>query len=192
MLSKSTGYNWIARLQFLGRTFECPNVTGPARNACDGRQVLVGLNFNLATPLWVFPVGLVGFIVMSLALATLLLAFYQPGGVKFANAQPPSKTKSSEQLEKQDAVKQRDGVDVVINRLSLIVAERTLSPFGSGRKKSILTGVDAEFPRGQVSVIMGPSGVSRAQGTSSRSSSRLFAGRKELSTTNFSGTARLE
>lgn len=154
------GYNWIARLQFIGRQFACVGVTGPGRNACDGINNLIGLRFQLTTPLYVYPLGMLGFIIVTLSLATLLLAFYKPGGVKHAVIQTSS-TPSSKQAEPV-GLSEREGVDVVVDRLGLNVSLRSLSTKTKGKavERAILTDVTARFPRGQVSVIMGPSGVS--------------------------------
>ncbi|GAA6063063.1 hypothetical protein JCM10212_003008 [Sporobolomyces blumeae] len=162
-------FNWQARLQFLGRTFACDGITGPALNQCQGRNVLIGMRFNLNTPTYVFPLGLLGFIVVTYVWATINLANFHPGGVKHAS-QVATKDKDravddlTEKTEKEkaalDATKER--VDVVVDNLQLVVRQRQLKKRGEKVEKVILENVNARFPAGQVSVIMGPSGAGKS------------------------------
>lgn len=145
-------------------TFACEGITGPARNACDGTAVLIGLKFPLETPIYVYPLGLLGFVVGSHALALLLLTFYHPGGVKHAASQSTDEKKVA-QVEKATkaqpkVISSREGVDVKVERLGLTVSSRSLLKRGARVERAILIEVDAFFPSGKVSVIMGPSGVS--------------------------------
>lgn len=97
----------------------------------------------------------------------MLLEFYHPGGVKHANqvqnSKPPPLT-SSDELEKEKVqenfVESTRKVDVQVKGLGLVVSTGAWYKRGPKQDKSILTEVDAFFPSGQVSVIMGPSGVS--------------------------------
>lgn len=61
---------------------------------------------------------------------------------------------------------EREGVDVKIEKLGLTVSSRSLLHPGRRQEKVILAEVNACFPRGEVSVIMGPSGVRHALVTS--------------------------
>ncbi|GAA5870410.1 hypothetical protein JCM8547_004025 [Rhodosporidiobolus lusitaniae] len=154
------GFNWLARLQFTGRTFSCTGSTGAERNQCDGLNVLRGLRFNLNTPLWVFPVGLLGFILVSYTLGTLILNFFHPGGPKHA-ASSPDKTTPVDPAEDAEAT-ERKRIDVVVSDLRLTVGKRNVLRGGKREEKCILEAVDAVFPAGQVSVIMGPSGAGKS------------------------------
>lgn len=53
---------------------------------------------------------------------------------------------------------------VRVEGLGLVVRRRSLVNRGAWVEKTILTEVDCSFPAGQVSVIMGPSGVRRLPG----------------------------
>lgn len=163
--SNDAGFHWIARLQFRNRDFACDEPQ------CSGEAVLVGLRFNLATPLWVYPVGLLGFIVVSYTLGTLLLNYFHPGGIKHATAQeskPDKDEKKEKEVVAEEATeliatpKERRGVDVVVDNLQLSVRKRDFLKGGKLQEKVILESVNARFPAGQVSTIMGPSGVRRS------------------------------
>ncbi|GAA6030923.1 hypothetical protein JCM8097_008938 [Rhodosporidiobolus ruineniae] len=166
------GYHWLARLQFDGRVFACDGITGTARTQCDGLNVLRSMRFNLATPLWVYPVGLLGFILVTHCLATLLLAFYHPGGIKHASAKEEKpnfpavedKDKSANIVDgkERETTAPRKKVDVVIKNLRLVVKKRK-SLFKRGKdEKVILENVEAAFPAGQVHFVMGPSGAGKS------------------------------
>ncbi|SCV69195.1 BQ2448_2215 [Microbotryum intermedium] len=174
------GFHWIATQQFQGRTFACEGVTGVARNQCVGDNVLTGLRFPTATPLLVYPLGLLGFFVGVHVLALLLLSLYHPGGVKHAATQP-NQEKSAAILEKTrqaDAAKGKELVDIRVRGLGLTVTSRSLASRGRKVEKSILKDVDALFPAGKVCAIMGPSGVSFARALSFFRSS--LAGKSSL------------
>ncbi|GAA5959155.1 hypothetical protein JCM21900_001409 [Sporobolomyces salmonicolor] len=163
------GFHWIGRLQFTGRTFACEGITGAARNQCDGTNVLVGMRFNLNTPLYVYPLGLLGFIFVTYGWATLLLAYFHPGGVKHAAQQAPSEPvglcEEQEKAEQETvAANSRTGekVDVVVDNLQLVVKQRSLKRNAGQVGKVILENVNARFPAGEVSVIMGPSGAGKS------------------------------
>lgn len=155
--SRSSGFHWIARLQFEGRIFACDGVTGVARNQCEGTAVLIGLRFPLSTPVYVYPLGLLGFVIVTIILATLLLSTYHPGGVKHAAAQASQKEVVTKEKRQSEMLLQRKGVNVRVDKLALTVSMRTATR--AKVDKVILREVDAEFPSGEVSVIMGPSGV---------------------------------
>ncbi|ORY74754.1 P-loop containing nucleoside triphosphate hydrolase protein [Leucosporidium creatinivorum] len=155
------GFMWIGRTQFIGRTFACDGVVGPARNACSGEGVLLGLRFHLATPLYVYPLGLLGFLLVTFTLATLLLEFAHVGGVQHASAD--SKTfKEKATARESEAIPQREGVDVKIEHLGLTVSSRSLLRRGDDGEKVILADVETVFPRGQVSALLGPSGAGKS------------------------------
>ncbi|KII94351.1 hypothetical protein PLICRDRAFT_132994 [Plicaturopsis crispa FD-325 SS-3] len=164
------GFNWMARLQFQDRTFACVGITGAARNACDGNAVLRGLRFNLATPLFVFPLGILGFILVTTGFATLLLQVYHPGGVKHAGQHHDSKSAAGADVvivEKTEAVESavvppKERVDVAVEGLELTVSKRSVAEKGGKVDKTILEEVNAFFPSGKVSVIMGPSGAGKS------------------------------
>ncbi|GAA5912086.1 uncharacterized protein JCM6883_007106 [Sporobolomyces salmoneus] len=165
-------FNWQIRLQFSGRQFACDGVTGPALNQCVGRNVLTGMRLNLNTPLYVFPLGLLGFIIVTYVWATLQLAYFKPGGVKHA-AQVAPKERNSNGEEKGEKAKggmdktaqlasRKESVDVIVDDLQLVVSKRNLARKGEKEEKVILEKVNARFPAGQVSVIMGPSGAGKS------------------------------
>ncbi|BGP27054.1 ATP-binding cassette transporter snq2 [Rhodotorula toruloides] len=162
------GFHWIALLQFRGRTFACDGVTGPGRNQCEGINVLRGMRFDLGTPLYVYPLGLLGFIVVTFVLATIILASYHPGGVKHATQHTPSKQSDSHDSKAKGVfadltkTKSKRSVDVAVNDLRLVVSRRNLGRKGGSDEKVILESVNASFPAGQVSVIMGPSGAGKS------------------------------
>lgn len=131
------------------------------------------MRLNLNTPLYVFPLGLLGFIVVTYVWATLQLAYYKPGGAGGGGASINSKKpKVDEEKEKNEKEEKRlagkealleprkESVDVVVENLQLVVRKRSLAKKGEVVEKVILENVNATFPAGQVSVIMGPSGVS--------------------------------
>jgi hypothetical protein len=124
---------------------------------------LVGLRFPLETPLYVYPLGLLGFVIVTNVFAILLLQYFHPGGVKHAlgghadDKEPPANEKSLH-AETSPLIEKDIRVDVVVENLQLAVKIGGLVK-GSKEEKQILTGVDAVFPAGEVSVIMGPSGV---------------------------------
>ncbi|GAA5989967.1 hypothetical protein JCM5350_002350, partial [Sporobolomyces pararoseus] len=169
-------FNWMARLQFSDRQFACEGVTGPALNQCMGRNVLTGMRLNLNTPLYVFPLGLLGFIVVTYVWAALQLAYFHPGGVKHAAQVSSNESESTleaeednDKLEKKKLDKnasqldsRKELVDVVVDDLRLVVRKRSLARKGEKVEKVILEKVNARFPAGQVSVIMGPSGAGKS------------------------------
>lgn len=135
------------------------------------------MRFNLATPVFVYPLGLLGFILVTYALAFVILATYHPGGVKHATQIKGKQDdvgltqQGSDQTSMLDKKPSRRPVDVVVRNLQLSVSRRSLLGRGQSTPKVILADVSAQFPAGQISVIMGPSGVST--GTFFRSSSTL-------------------
>ncbi|KAM0786926.1 hypothetical protein ACM66B_002348 [Microbotryomycetes sp. NB124-2] len=164
------GFHWIARQQFENRTFACVGITGPARNQCDGDQVLTGLRFPMETPLLVYPLGLLGYIIGCSLLAGLMLQFWHAGGIRHAAAQAePTKPKQAPQEDADSRATEQKQVDVVVEQLGLTVEYRTIK--GEKQTKQILTDVNAVFPHGQVSSIMGPSGAGKS------SLLQVFAGR---------------
>ncbi|GAA5902258.1 hypothetical protein JCM8208_007242 [Rhodotorula glutinis] len=157
------GFHWVARLQFIGRTFACDGITGPALNQCVGENVLRGMQFNLATPLYVFPLGLVGFVIVVYGLATILLVTYRPGGVQHApkHVSKPTATSSSDGAELKRSTSRR-AVHVVVHHLKLIVSKRGFGKLRERKEKVILEDVTASFPAAKVSAIMGPSGAGKS------------------------------
>ncbi|KAH9905520.1 P-loop containing nucleoside triphosphate hydrolase protein [Fomitopsis serialis] len=154
------GFRWTAITQFRGRVFSCSGIEGVQRNQCIGDNVLVGLRFNLNTPLWVYPLGIVGFILVVLGMAIALLQFYHPGGVKHAK----NKLSSSERPKKPAKVEEveaptRERVDVELKDMGIIVKGGLLLGTAS---KSILDGVDVTFRPGRLTVVLGPSGAGKA------------------------------
>ncbi|KAK4057385.1 ATP-binding cassette transporter snq2 [Microbotryomycetes sp. JL221] len=142
-------------------TFACIGITGPALNQCVGDNVLTGLRFPMSTPLLVYPLGLLGYIIGCTTLAGLMLQFWHPGGVRHAAAQP-SKVNTTGDSDKDKIVSSTPprAVDVVVDRLGLMVHLRTLK--GAKTQKQILTDVNAVFPRGQTSAVLGPSGAGKS------------------------------
>ncbi|TFY64457.1 hypothetical protein EVJ58_g2620 [Rhodofomes roseus] len=154
------GFRWTAITQFRGRVFSCPGIEGVERNQCIGDNVLVGLRFNLNTPLWVYPVGIVAFIIVVMGMAIALLQFYHPGGVKHAK----NKLSSSERHKKPAKVEEaqtlkREPVDVELKEMGIVVKGGLL--LGTERK-SILEGVDVTFRPGRLTVVLGPSGAGKS------------------------------
>ncbi|KAG0658490.1 hypothetical protein C6P46_005733 [Rhodotorula mucilaginosa] len=159
-------YGWIAWT----RTFACQGIEGAARNQCIGENVLRGMRFNLATPVYVYPLGLLGFILVAYTLAFIILATYHPGGVKHATQvkakqDDPDKDlaqQESDQASMLDRKPSRRPINVVVENLQLSVSRRSLLARGKSATKVILEDVSAQFPAGQVSVIMGPSGAGKS------------------------------
>ncbi|GAA5886465.1 hypothetical protein JCM6882_001645 [Rhodosporidiobolus microsporus] len=183
------GFQWNFRLQFLGRDFACEGVTGPAANQCRGRNVLIGLGHNLNTPLWVFPVGLLAFVLICYLFATILLAFYHPGGVVHlpTRAPRPSEVVEAKKAPLNGLKENRKRVDVIVNNLQLKVRRRNPLTRGAAEDKVILERVNARFPAGEVSVIMGPSGAGKS------SLLQLLAGRLSSSAmSDFNSTGSIE
>ena len=125
------------------------------------------MRFNLATPVYVYPLGLLGFILVTYTLVFIILATYHPGGVKHATQvkakqDDPDKDlaqQESDQASMLDRKPSRRPINVVVENLQLSVSRRSLLARGKSASKVILEDVSAQFPAGQVSVIMGPSGV---------------------------------
>ncbi|GAA5832082.1 hypothetical protein JCM11251_002811 [Rhodosporidiobolus azoricus] len=183
------GFQWNFRLQFLGRDFACEGITGVAANQCQGRNVLIGLGHNLNTPLWVFPVGLLAFILICHTLATLLLAYFHPGGVVHLPSRlpRPNEIVEAENMPLNGLKEERERVDVTIENLQLIVRRRNPLQRAKGQDKVILERVHARFAAGEVSVIMGPSGAGKS------SLLQLLAGRLSSSAmSDFSSTGSIE
>jgi hypothetical protein len=128
------------------------------------------MRLNLNTPLYVFPLGLLGFIIVTYVWATLQLSFFHPGGVKHASQVSSKESKLKEEKDEKEKEEKlandkaaqldsrKESVDVIVDDLQLVVSKRNLR--GGKTEKVILEKVNARFPAGQVSVIMGPSGVS--------------------------------
>lgn len=163
----------------LRSNFACEGVTGPARNQCVGTNVLVGLKFPLSNPLFIYPLGLLGFVVACMMLAVVVLKIYHPGGVKHAVSQPPKRNEVAG-IEKSELakLKTRTKVDVRLERFKLTVSRRSRLTRRTLFSKDILEEVNAVFPSGQVSVVMGPSGsgkTSLLQSLSGRLSSKAMS-----------------
>lgn len=118
------------------------------------------MRFNLATPLYVFPLGLLGFVLVTYALATFILITYRPGGVQHASKHisQATATTSSDAAELKRSTSRR-AADIAVNHLKLVVSKRGLGKLRERQDKVILEDVTASFPAAKVSAIMGPSGV---------------------------------
>ncbi|GAA5921109.1 hypothetical protein JCM3775_004094 [Rhodotorula graminis] len=156
------GFHWVARLQFIGRTFACDGVTGPALNQCVGENVLRGMQFNLATPLYVFPLGLLGFVLVAYALATVLLVTYRPGGVQHASKHVSQSTAAAGHDAELKRSTSRRAANIAVKHLKLIVSKRGFGKLRERKDKVILEDVTASFPAAKVSAIMGPSGAGKS------------------------------
>ncbi|TFK50026.1 P-loop containing nucleoside triphosphate hydrolase protein [Heliocybe sulcata] len=156
------GFRWVAISQFKGREFACSGIEGAARNQCTGDNVLRGLRFNLNTPIWVYPVGLVAFILVVTIISTLLLQFYHPGGVRHAPKQIGKQNDSlrAEKMAEAMAPPRRDPVLVELRNLRLDVNLRNW--LGDRTTKTILSDISAIFNPGRVSVMLGPSGAGKS------------------------------
>ena len=125
--------------------------------------MLVGLAFPTTRPLYIYPLGLLGFAVVTHILATIVLHFYKPGGVQHAAKQSPSKNSlvAEDGITKEKSrIPMHDQVEVQVNRLSLSVTQKSLR--GRAEEKIILQDISCAFPAGEVSVIMGPSGAGKS------------------------------
>ncbi|KDQ57066.1 hypothetical protein JAAARDRAFT_35662 [Jaapia argillacea MUCL 33604] len=158
------GFRWVAITQFQGREFECPGISGAARNQCLGDNVLRGLQFNMNTPVWVYPVGLVGFLVVVLSLSTCLLHFYHPGGVRHAAkhiGKQTGLTKRSEKVTVMNSPPERAPVHVDLRDVTLTVTKSRWW-WSKPVRKEILSAINLSFAPGRVSVILGPSGAGKS------------------------------
>jgi len=158
------GFHWTAVEQLQGREFACDGVTGTARNQCSGEQVLNGLRFE-GYPTRVYPLGLLGFILVVFFLATLTLHFHKPGGVRFAQQQIAARPKELKQEDAAEKLMHQTSLTRNPVKLSLRSVKLKVSPrrFGmlkarSTAEKMILEGITAEFGSGKVTAILGPSG----------------------------------
>jgi ABC-type multidrug transport system fused ATPase/permease subunit len=158
------GFNWIARTQFQGRTFACVGIEGAARNACDGTAVLVGFQFALSTPLYVYPLGLLGFIIVTNLLSIIVLDSYHPGGVQHGEQQDSVNDIPALRvgLEKNQVISRGSQVTILVDRLNLAVSTRAFFKPREPITKVILEGISCAFPANQVSVVMGPSGAGKS------------------------------
>ncbi|KZT29972.1 P-loop containing nucleoside triphosphate hydrolase protein [Neolentinus lepideus HHB14362 ss-1] len=156
------GFRWVAISQFKGKEFSCSGFEGSARNQCTGDNVLRGLRFNLDTPIWVYPLGIVAFILVVLMISTFLLQYYHPGGVRHAAKQigKESDTLRAEKVAEAISSPKRDPVQVELRDLKLDVHLRDW--LGRQTRKTILSDISAVFRPGKVSVILGPSGAGKS------------------------------
>ncbi|KAK4700817.1 hypothetical protein P7C70_g5427, partial [Phenoliferia sp. Uapishka_3] len=126
-----------------------------SRNQCVGTNVLVGLRFPLDTPLYVYPLGLLGFIVGAEIVAIAILQLYHPGGVHYAAKLTPSNVPAEDVGEKAPATdaaqagSQPVAVEISVKGLQLSVQKRSLFRRGAPVSKVILAEVDSVFPPGQ-------------------------------------------
>lgn len=116
-----------------------------------------GLKFPINTPIYVYPLGLIGFVIVTQGIATLLLRYYHPGGVKHALSPESSTASNSAPLDEKPCVgstngsqKLKDRVDVAVEGLQLTVRRRGFFKRGPPVSKVILAQVDAFFPAGEV------------------------------------------
>ena len=94
-----------------------------------------------------------------LALALVLLAFYHPGGVRHA-PRVTSRTKGKGSIEAEIDIK-RERVEVAAANVRLTHIDIHLPSF-KRIEKTILANVSALFPGGKLSIIMGPSGSGKS------------------------------
>ncbi|KAG8697020.1 hypothetical protein FRC09_008117 [Ceratobasidium sp. 395] len=154
------GFRAVAISQFRDRTFECPGVTGAARNQCDGNQVLVGLLIPSDHVVGYYFAGLAGLAIAFPMLAGIILSLYKPGGVQHARQIDPS-DRGKETVVTSDMDISRQRIDVRVNNLGFMWAKTSF--FRRIRtEKQILRDVSAVFPSGQVTAILGPSGAGKS------------------------------
>lgn len=103
--------------------------------------------------------GNLGFLLVVMALAWMLLCVWKPGGVRHA-ARVASDLKGKETSDAEiDIVRAR--VDVTAEHVALTHVRWTL-PYFKHDRTPILTDISAQFSSGEVSVIMGPSGSGKS------------------------------
>lgn len=134
-------------------------MTGAALAQCSGENVLRGLRISPEQPLWPMFLGNLGFFVVVLTFAWALLAVWRPGGVRHARRVAPDA--KGKELAEADVDVVRIRVDVVARNVRLVHVHRTV-PSLRCVETPILAGISAQFPSGEVSVIMGPSGSGKS------------------------------
>ncbi|KAG9101294.1 hypothetical protein FRC06_003213 [Ceratobasidium sp. 370] len=154
------GFRAVAISQFRGRIFECPGVTGAARNQCDGNQVLVGLLIPSDHVVGYYFAGLAGLAIAFPVLAGIILSVYKPGGVQYAR-RIDSSDHGKESAVTSDMDISRQRIDVEVRDLGFTWTKTSLL-MRSRSEKSILRGVSAVFPSGKVTAILGPSGAGKS------------------------------
>jgi ABC-type multidrug transport system ATPase subunit len=157
------GFNWQARTQFQGRVFACAGDGSIESSQCIGDNVLVGLRFDPNTPLWVFPLGLLGFILVIHVLALLILTTWHPGGQRHATQQHSMQVEGvlKESNEKAATTKQHQLL-VQLQHVTLGVTTGSLLSRDSATQKKILDDINLEFAPGRLSGILGPSGAGKS------------------------------
>ncbi|KAG8888726.1 hypothetical protein FRB98_006983 [Tulasnella sp. 332] len=155
------GFRIVVISQFRDRTFLCDGITGTAANQ--------GLYIDPHTNVGIYIAGLIGLTALNYAGATVLLAYYHPGGLKHANKLVSSGDgKGSMNSGDIHIVRQR--VDVQVQNLSLTWARRRST-------KNILSGITALFPSGEVTAVLGPSGAGKSSLLQLIAGRYMYAGR---------------
>lgn len=145
--------------QFRHRSFSCDGVTGPALTQCSGDNVLRGLRISPLEPIWPLLLGNLGFFVVVIVLACVILNFWKPGGVRHAQRiTTPTKAKGASEAAIDIS---RAKVVVIAENVGLRYVRRILPSF-QHEETTILTDISARFPSGEVSVIIGPSGSGKS------------------------------
>jgi hypothetical protein len=91
------------------------------------------MRFNLATPVYVYPLGLLGFILVAYTLAFIILATYHPGGVKHATQVKAKQDDPDKDLAQQES-DQASMLDRKPSRRPInVVVENLRSPFRAAR-----------------------------------------------------------
>ncbi|KAH7106594.1 P-loop containing nucleoside triphosphate hydrolase protein, partial [Auriculariales sp. MPI-PUGE-AT-0066] len=143
--------------QFRGRTFACEGVTGPALSQCTGDNAMRAVRVSPTSKISPMFAGLVGFNVVCFLLGMLLLTVWKPGGVRFARKQSSSAdARKGKEARGAQIELSRSPVDVKADEIRLDYVKR------GGKRVSILSGVNASFRSGEVTVLMGPSGSGKS------------------------------
>jgi ABC-type lipoprotein export system ATPase subunit len=149
--------------QFRGRTFACADTSAQ----CSSDAALRAFHVPVHQPIAPYFAALLVIPAVIVLLALTLLVYWHPGGLKHARRYGANDNSEGEKKEKEtvppiDAV--RAPVDVCARGVRVMVVRRGLDSVGQQEKKQthILNSVDADFPAGQVSVVMGPSGSGKS------------------------------
>ena len=103
--------------------------------------------------------GLVGFIVVVAGLSWAVLTVWKPAGVRHAHRYSSEARRKTYAPSDIEIVRSR--VDVVAEDVRMKHIRRVFPSLGRV-DTPILSGIDARFPSGQLSVIMGPSGSGKS------------------------------
>jgi ABC-type lipoprotein export system ATPase subunit len=151
----------ITLTQFRNRTFTCEGVSGPALNQCSGDNALRALRISPSQPIAPMFGGLLAFIVIVLCISLVLLTFWKPGGVQHARRVVSDDRVRAEGGKDAAIDLMRSPVDVLARDVRLTHVKRVL-PSLAKVETPILSGLDARFPSGEVTVLMGPSGSGKS------------------------------